>query len=141
MRDVTAIYANKINHQLRISADSLTVKPQDGETVYLCMSSQMHWLPVAYGRFKHDTIRIDNVEGSVIFKLAVCRNQKPLFISLPFLLEKYSGNIRFFDLLVKNTPSLYYKNLKGLPSPYGRRRIRGKQSPEFQREGHNPHHY
>lgn len=96
MRDVTAIYANKINHLLRISADSLTVKPQDGETVYLCMSSQMHWLPVAYGRFEHDTIRINNVEGSVIFKLAVCRNQKPLFISLPFLLEKYSGNIRFF---------------------------------------------
>lgn len=96
MRDVTATYAGKINHAIRISVDSLSILPHEHETVYICMASNMRWIPVGYGSYQNDTVRVNDIEGAVVFRLAVCRENKLIFISYPFLLEKYNGNIRFF---------------------------------------------
>ena len=96
MRDVTAAYAGKINWSLRISADSLVFRPRRNETVYLCMSSRGAWVPVGFGHFEDDTVRIDDVQGAVVFRLAVCRKGGLLSLGLPFLLDKYTGGVRFF---------------------------------------------
>lgn len=96
VQDVTPIYAGKNDRFLQISLDSLDVLPYKGEIVFLCASSKMKWLPIAYGYFESDTIRINHVEGDVVFRLAVCRNKKPIFLAPPFLLDRYNGNIRFF---------------------------------------------
>jgi hypothetical protein len=96
MQDVTAAYAGKINRFLRIPADSLALVPHAGETVYLCLATRGTWVPVGYGRFEGDTVRIDNVQGDVVFRLVVCRKGHLVSLGVPFLLEKYTGAVRFF---------------------------------------------
>ena len=96
MQDVTAAYAGKINRFLRIPADSLALVPHAGETVYLCLATRGTWVPVGYGRFEGDTVRIDNVQGDVVFRQVVCRKGHLVSLGVPFLLEKYTGAVRFF---------------------------------------------
>ena len=96
MQDVTAAYAGRINRFLRIPADSLALVPREGETVYLCLSTRGTWVPVGYGWFEGDTVRIDNVQGDVVFRLVVCRRGHLVSLGVPFLLEKYTGAVRFF---------------------------------------------
>ena len=96
MQDVTAAYAGRINRFLRIPADSLALVPREGETVYLCLSTRGTWVPVGYGCFEGDTVRIDNVQGDVVFRLVVCRRGHLVSLGVPFLLEKYTGAVRFF---------------------------------------------
>ncbi len=112
LRDVTSIYAGRNNRCLRIGSDSLVITPDEGETVYLCASSKMQWLPIAYGLFKNDTVYVDDVEGDVVFRLAVYRNKGLMFISLPFLLERYSGNIRFFRPTSQNRQVTLFQKFK-----------------------------
>ena len=96
MQDVTAAYAGRINRFLRIPADSLALGPREGERVYLCLSTRGTWVPVGYGCFEGDTVRIDNVQGDVVFRLVVCRRGHLVSLGVPFLLEKYTGAVRFF---------------------------------------------
>lgn len=96
MRDVTAAYAGRINWSLRIPEDSLVMSPREGEAVYLCLSTRGAWEPVGYGHFKDDTVRIDNVQGAVVFRLVLCRDGQLISLGEPFLLDKYSGAVRFF---------------------------------------------
>ena len=96
MQDVTAAYTGRINRFLRIPADSLALVPREGETVYLCLSTRGTWVPVGYGRFEGDTVRVDNVQGDVVFRLVVCRRGRMVSLGVPFLLEKYTGAVRFF---------------------------------------------
>lgn len=53
-------------------------------------------MPVGYGCFEGDTVRIDNVQGDVVFRLVVCRRGHLVSLGVPFLLEKYTGAVRFF---------------------------------------------
>ena len=96
MQDVTVAYAGRINRFLRIPADSLALVPREGERVYLCLSTRGTWVPVGYGCFEGDTVRIDNVQGDVVFRLVVCRRGHLVSLGVPFLLEKYTGAVRFF---------------------------------------------
>ena len=96
MQDVTAAYAGRINRFLRIPADSLALVPREDERVYLCLSTRGTWVPVGYGCFEGDTVRIDNVQGDVVFRLVVCRRGHLVSLGVPFLLGKYTGAVRFF---------------------------------------------
>lgn len=96
MRDVTAAYAGRINWSLRIPDDSLAMSPREGEPVYLCLSSRGSWVPVGYGCFEDDTVRVDDVQGAVVFRLVLCRGGRLVSLGEPFLLDKYSGAVRFF---------------------------------------------
>lgn len=112
MQDVTMAYAGKINWLLRIGADSLVFRPRSGETVYLCMASRDVWMPIGYGSFKDDTVRIDNVQGAVVFRLAVCRNGNLVSLGLPFLLDKYTGNVHFFREDGKKQRTVIFQKFK-----------------------------
>lgn len=96
LRDVTATYAGEINRFLRFGTKQLTSRPKRGEAVYLCTSSRMNWVPIGYGVYKKDSVRIDNVQGALVFRLATYRNGQLDFLTEPFLLEKYTGETLFF---------------------------------------------
>ena len=96
MHDVTAAYAGSINRFPRIPADSLSVVPREGEAVYLCLASRESWVPVGYGRFENDTVRFDNVQGAVVFRMVIYRDGRMISLGEPFELNKQSGALRFF---------------------------------------------
>ena len=112
MRDVTAAYAGGINHALRIPVDSLAVSPRENETVYLCLASRESWIPVGYGCFEDDTVRIDNVQGAVVFRLVIYRDGRMISLGEPFELEKYSGALRFFRASGKREKAVLWQKFK-----------------------------
>ena len=112
MRDVTAAYAGSTNCFLRIPADSLSIVPHKGENVFLCLATREAWVPVGYGRFSCDTVRIDNVQGAVAFRLAVCRNGLLISLAEPFELDKRSGKIRFFRASEKRQEAVLLQKFK-----------------------------
>ena len=112
MRDVTAAYAGGINHALRIPVDSLTVSPRENETVYLCLVSRESWIPVGYGCFEDDTVRIDNVQGAVVFRLVIYRDGRMISLGEPFELEKYGGALRFFRASGKREKAVLWQKFK-----------------------------
>lgn len=112
MKDVTPIYAGKINWQIKVPLDSLDVTPRKHEPIFLCMASYLNWMPVAYGRLDNDTIRIDNVQGAVVFKLAVCRGGQMVYLCSPFLLEKYTGRERFFHVQEQRENIVLFQKFK-----------------------------
>lgn len=112
MRDVTAAYAAKMNRCLRISVDSLVLRPHSGETVYLCASSREAWLPVAYGYCEGDTVYVDDVEGDVVFRLAVFRKGHLVSLGVPFLLERYTGVLRFYRVSEKKERAVIFQKFK-----------------------------
>lgn len=77
-------------------ADSLSVVPREGEPVYLCLASRESWVPVGYGRFENDTVRFDNVQGAVVFRMVIYRDGRMISLGEPFELNKQSGALRFF---------------------------------------------
>ncbi len=112
MRDVTAAYAGGINHALRIPVDSLAVSPRENETVYLCLASRESWIPVGYGCFEDDTVRIDNVQGAVVFRLVIYRDGRMISLGEPFELEKYGGALRFFRASGKREKAVLWQKFK-----------------------------
>ena len=95
-KDYTTAYAGSINRFPRIPADSLSVVPREGEAVYLCLASRESWVPVGYGRFENDTVRFDNVQGAVVFRMVIYRDGRMISLGEPFELNKQSGALRFF---------------------------------------------
>ena len=112
MRDVTAAYAGGIIHALRIPVDSLAVSPRENETVYLCLASRESWIPVGYGCFEDDTVRIDNVQGAVVFRLVIYRDGRMISLGEPFELEKYGGALRFFRASGKREKAVLWQKFK-----------------------------
>ena len=84
-------------HRL-LHTDGLTVQinghccPVRGVVAAAQLEADVTELPCAVG----DTVRVDDVQGDVVFRLVVCRRGRMVSLGVPFLLEKYTGAVRFF---------------------------------------------
>jgi hypothetical protein len=96
MRDVTDIYTDS-EQTINISESCLYEKPEINEIIYLCLSSKMEWVPVAWSHYKNQQVRFDNVDGNVVFRLAVYRNNSLMPLSDPFWVNKELEDYRFFE--------------------------------------------
>jgi|WetSurMetagenome_2_1015567.scaffolds.fasta_scaffold15465_2 hypothetical protein len=97
IRDVTQIYAAKKNQTLNISLDKLYRMLKTDEKLYLCMSSYTDWIPVGWGKIFDNKIIIKYVEGGVVFCMATYRNGIVYPLSDPFLVNRDTGNITFYE--------------------------------------------
>lgn len=95
MRDVTDIYTDS-EQTINISESRLYEKPKKNEIVYLCLSSKMAWVPVAWSYCKKQQVSFDNVDGNVVFRLAVYRDKHLIPLSDPFWVNKELDYFRFF---------------------------------------------
>lgn len=98
-KDVTHLYAGDREHSVIITKAKLYKKLSDNTPVYLCSSSWQDWIPLDCISYKQemDSISFHHVEGGVVFRLATRFNDKIEPLSDPFLLERESGNIRYFS--------------------------------------------
>ena len=97
MEDVTAVYAGKQNHTVRIAEDRIYPHVREGELLYLCASCRMDWTPLAWCRVTDGEARFHDVEGQMVFRLASYADGKLQMRSDPFVLERPTGEIRFLS--------------------------------------------
>ena len=127
-KDVTSLYANPKCRSFDISADKLYRLPDDDEPVYLCMSSSDKWIPVDIVEQKCDSniIRIKNIEGDVVFRVATALGDRLNFIAPPFLVDRQSGRIHWYDVIPEETEQvclLHKFNLR--TEPFGQNMVGG----------------
>lgn len=96
-KDVTRLYSGKNARELFISCDSIFRKPMNG-VVYLCEASWLDWIPIASTSIKGNEISFKDVEGGVVFILAIYENGKIMPISYPFEFDRKTGGIYFFHI-------------------------------------------
>ena len=96
LKDVTRLYSGKFAQKLEIPRENLYHELNEKEIVYLCGSSWMHWIPLAWTLSGKSDICFDNIEGGVTLRLAIYKDEKLSYISDPFVLEKESRDIHFF---------------------------------------------
>lgn len=109
-QDVTKIYAGEWNRKLTLPEEVLYSKVPQGEVVYLCLSCRDEWIPVDWTHCTKDSISFTDVEGDVICRLATWDGRELQMCSDPFLLEKFSGDIRYFKASAeKDTVAIYFK--------------------------------
>lgn len=94
-KDVTQLYSGKYARKLIISNDCLFEKPANN-IIYLCGASWLGWLPLAIANISENTISFKDVEGGVVFILAMYKNNRIIPISDPFEFDKETGGIHFF---------------------------------------------
>lgn len=94
--DVTHLYSGKNARTLAIPRDKLLQDISDDEIIYLCGASQMQWTPLAYAYPTGDDIIFDDVEGMVVFQLAIYKSNELIPVSEPFEFNKDTGGIHYF---------------------------------------------
>jgi len=99
IQDVTALYANPKCLSFNIHADRLYRLPVNDEPLYLCMSSSDKWIPVDVIEFaaKDSTVRIKDVEGDVVFRIATSSGDRLNFIAPPFLVDRRTGELHWYE--------------------------------------------
>jgi hypothetical protein len=107
-KDVTHQYT-PIEQTLNFPLSYLYNKLSSGDVVYLCQATRLKWIPVAASRYKNKQLIFDNIEGNIVFTLALYKDNTIIPISDPFYLDEES-NIHVFSAqkeMVKAT--LYHK--------------------------------
>lgn len=94
--DVTRLYNEKQTHTFTIPYERILCEVGQDEMVYLCHTSHMEWVPVAFSYPDKQGITFRNVQGPVVFCLAVYRDETIIPITEAFELEPMTGNIRYF---------------------------------------------
>lgn len=95
--DVTPVYSGDSIKTISIPLDYCYDKPRQDEFVYACLSSHLEWVPVDVALRKGSDIVIQNVDGDVVMRLGVYRDNRLCFISNPFNIRKKDGSVRFYD--------------------------------------------
>lgn len=95
--DVTRLYSGKNARTFTIPYDKLYFDIPDDEIVYLCSSSKMEWKPMSWAYPEEDGFTFEEVEGRVVFLLAVYRSKRLIPVSDPFELNKETGGIYYFS--------------------------------------------
>lgn len=95
--DVTPVYAGQYSLSLKVPLERVYDDSMREKLFYLCLSVRDSWVPVAYGVKKQKAIHFENVEGNVVFRLATYDDRELQMASDPFLFEKETGDIRYFD--------------------------------------------
>lgn len=138
-RDVTAIYAGSKNRTLTIGPENFYSPLKKGEPVYLCSASFMDWAPIGWCLYDKQLGAVfEDVEGQVIFRLGTYENGSICPQSDPFLLDRESGEVRFFpsggrevEVTLLHKYELYFE-------PFVRRMVdgvfEGSNDPHFNRK-------
>lgn len=95
--DVTTIYSGDSIKTAVISFDACYDKPKKDEFVYACLSSHLDWVPVDVALKDGNELVIKDVDGDVVMRMGVYRDNKLRFISNPFNISKKDGSIRFYN--------------------------------------------
>lgn len=108
IHEVTSLYAK--THIVSIPRTCINANMGNEGLVYLCFANHQQWLPVDYAFLKNDTVKFYGIEGGIVGVIAKWNGKcfKPL--TTPFLVEKATGQLRFF--IPKNemhTVNLYCK--------------------------------
>lgn len=93
--DVTRLYSGKYARTLYVPVDELSRLPACG-VVYLCGASWQEWVPLAATCINDRYLAFDDVEGGVIFTLAIYEQGRLMPVSAPFVLDKESRGIHYF---------------------------------------------
>lgn len=96
MEDVTEIYTQS-EQAITISDSCFYTKVPKGEIIYLCMASWQNWIPVAYSQYTGKQVIFDNVDGNVVFRLAIYRNGKLKILSDALWVHKELEYCSFFN--------------------------------------------
>lgn len=108
--DVTPIYSGDSIKTAVISLDECYDTPKKDEFVYACLSSHLDWVPVDVALKDGNNLVIKDVDGDVVIRLGVYRDNKLQFISNPFNIRKRDGNVRFYNPgIEKENVCLLYK--------------------------------
>lgn len=97
-KDVTHLYAGERGYPISIHQEKLYRNLPKNTPVYLCSSSWQDWIPldcICY-KNKKDSITFQKAEGGVVFRLATFENNMMKPLTDPFLLNRETGNIRYF---------------------------------------------
>lgn len=94
--DVTRLYNEKQTHTFTIPYERILCEVGQDEMVYLCHTSHMEWVPIAFSYPDKQGVTFLDVQGPVVFSLAVYRDETIIPITEAFELEPMTGNIRYF---------------------------------------------
>lgn len=94
--DVTPVYSGDSIKTVKIPVDKCYEKPKKGEYVYACLSSHLDWVPVDVALKDGNNLVIKDVDGDVVMRLGIYRDNRLRFISHPFNISKKEGNVRFY---------------------------------------------
>lgn len=95
--DITKQYSGKYARTLKIPTDRLFVKPVSDELVYLCGASQQDWIPLAWTTMGENGVVFDDVEGGVVFQVAVYKRGILIPIAMPFVFDKTTGGVHYYQ--------------------------------------------
>lgn len=95
--DVTRLYSGKKARTLSVPQEKLFHAVSEDEIVYLCGATKMKWEPLAWTHPKGDDIVFNDVEGGVVFQLAIYKSNNLVPISVPFELNMDTGGIYYYE--------------------------------------------
>lgn len=108
--DVTSHYGVQWAKDLTLSTDILYEGSSTKDIVYLCVSRRKDWLPIAWALSSKDSLHFLDVGGNIVFRLAKWNGVKLQLSSDPFLFEKETGSVRFFNSTMQmDTVCIYFK--------------------------------
>ena len=111
-KDVTKEYSGKKNRMVHISSRDFYFSVPQGQEVYMCLPSWRDWIPVGYGFVEGDSVRVRNVEGDIVFRLAVydAEHDKLRLLTDPYCLNREDGCLRRIQASSDSQDiTLYYK--------------------------------
>lgn len=126
MNDVTYLYANPELLSINIDKSILDRIPSPNENVYICLSLKDKWIPIGVAEYNDNMLEVSDIEGEVVLRLATYSKDGLEFISAPFLVDRKTGELKWYFVNDKKETEvcLFHKfNLR--TEPFGQRMIGG----------------
>lgn len=110
LQDVTPVYNDTANYQVRVAATDMYNKIGKNELVYLCLSNRTQWVPVDFAPMQGNEVCFKNVGGGVVCVAATWDGNSLKIQSDPFFIDKNTGKMRFYRATDdRQTVNLYCK--------------------------------
>ncbi|MDR0895717.1 MAG: hypothetical protein LBN06_10540 [Prevotellaceae bacterium] len=134
--DVTALYSGKYARTLSISAEQFFHKMSRDEPVYLCGASHRNWQPLVCAYPDKNGVTFEQVEGGVVFLVATYCAGDLVPLSPPFVFERESGEVRYFNPSADETEDItllnkYHQLLESFPQRMINGVFEGSNRPDF----------
>lgn len=108
--DVTSLYSGDSIRTVTVPIKDCYDTPRKNEYVYACLSSHLDWVPVDVALVNSNNVELKDIDGDVVMRLAVYRDNRLQFISNPFNIGKKDGKVRLYNPKSKTeTICLLYK--------------------------------
>lgn len=95
--DVTRLYSGDSIQTVTVSLAECYDNPVRDEIVYACLSTRLDWAPVDVAIKKSNGMVIQDLDGDVVMRLGVYRDNRMHYISNPFNVCKKDGRVRFYN--------------------------------------------